>query len=86
MPFRAGLLASADVAPEFLGGWQQAGSAGGEEGLVGVAGLDGCGEGVVDLEDGFFSAVVAVFGFVFALHDGESVHDVADGMAESRSR
>ncbi len=33
------------------------------------------------MEDGFFGAVVAVFGFVFALHDGEGVQDVADGMA-----
>lgn len=24
---------------------------------------------------------MAVFGFVFALHDGEGVHDVADGLA-----
>ena len=52
-----------------------------QEGLVGHAGLHRLTEGVVDLEDGFFGAVVAVFGFVFALHDGEGVYDVADGMA-----
>jgi hypothetical protein len=38
------------------------------------------------LEDGFFVAVVAVFGIGIALHDGECVHDVAEGMTESRSR
>ncbi len=38
--------------------------------------------GVADLEDGFFgAAVAAVFSFVFALHDAEGFHDVADGMA-----
>ncbi len=52
-----------------------------EEGLVGVAGCDGLGEGVVDLEDGFFGAVVAVFGLVLAFDDGEGVHDVGHGMA-----
>ena len=62
------------AAGEVGGGWVQ-------QGLVGHAGLHGLGEGVVDLEDGFFGAVVAVFGLVFALHDGEGVHDVADGMA-----
>jgi hypothetical protein len=56
------------------GGWVQ-------EGLVGVAGLDGFTEGVVDLEDGGLAAVVGVFGLVFALHDEEGVYDVADGMA-----
>lgn len=56
------------------GGWVH-------KGLVRQAGLHGLGEGVVDLEDGLFGAVVAVFGLVFALHDGEGVHYVADGMA-----
>ena len=36
-----------------------------EKGLIGGAGGDGVGEGVVDLEDGFFCAVGAVFGLVF---------------------
>ena len=58
-----------------IGGWR------GEEGLVRGAGGDGLGEGVVDLEDGFFGAVGAVFGFVFAFDDGEGVHDVGHGMA-----
>jgi hypothetical protein len=52
-----------------------------EEGLVGIACRHRLTEAVVDLENGFFGAVVAVFGFVFALHDGEGVYDVADGMA-----
>ncbi len=54
----------------------------GEESLVGVAGADGLLEGVVDLKDGFLRAVeAAVLGFVFALHDGEVVHDVGNGIA-----
>lgn len=52
-----------------------------EEGLVSRAARHGLGEGVVDLEDGFFGAVGAVFGFVFAFDDGEGVHDVGHGMA-----
>jgi hypothetical protein len=39
-----------------------------------VAGWDGFGEHAVDVEDGGLGAVVAVFGFVMALHDGEGVH------------
>ena len=66
-------------------GWVAATGIGGrrvEEGLVGVAGADGFLEGVVDLKDGFLRAVdAAVLGFVFALHDGEGVHDVGDGIA-----
>lgn len=34
---------------------------------------------MVDLEDGFFGAVGAVFGFVLAFDDGEGVHDVGCG-------
>ena len=53
-----------------------------EQGLVGNPTCHGFGEGVVDLEDGFFGAVVAVvFGFVFAFDDGEGVHDIGHGMA-----
>lgn len=50
-----------------IGGW------GIQQSLVGAAGLHRLTEGVVDLEDGVFGAVVAVFGFVFALHDGKGV-------------
>ncbi len=64
------------MATRGIGGWWI------EEGLVGAARGDGAGEGVVDLEDGFFGAVVAVvFGFVFAFDDGEGVHDIGHGMA-----
>ena len=52
--------------------------------LIGNAGLHRLTEGVVDLEDGGFGAVVAMFGLVLALHDREGVHDVADGMAAAR--
>jgi hypothetical protein len=37
----------------------------------------GFGEGVVDLEDCVFGAVVAVLFLVFALHDREGVEEVA---------
>ena len=49
--------------------------------MIGNAARHGVGEGVVDLEDGVFGAVGAVFGFVFAFEDGEGVHDVGHGMA-----
>lgn len=63
------------MATRRIGGWWV------EQGLVGNPTCHGFGEGVVDLEDGFFGAVGAVFGFVFSFDDGEGVHDVGHGMA-----
>lgn len=51
------------------GGWV-------EEGLVRLAASYGSSHGVVDLEDGVFSAVVTVGFFVFAFDYGEGIHDV----------
>lgn len=51
-------------------------------GLVGLAGLHGGGEGVVDFEDDAFGAIVAVELFlVLALHVWEGVQDVGHGGA-----
>lgn len=51
-------------------------------GLVGMPGLHGFGEGVVDFEDDAFGAVVAVeLLLVLALYDGEGVQDVGHGGA-----
>src|SRR5512137_69972 len=51
-------------------------------GLVGLAGLHGGGEGVVDFEDDAFGAVVAVeLRLVLALYDGEGVQDVIHRVA-----
>src|SRR5579884_2061016 len=47
-----------------------------EAGLVGVAGAHGLVHGVVELEDDALGAVLAVGRFVFALDDGEGLHDV----------
>ena len=48
--------------------------------LVGLAGADGLGEGVVDFEDDTFGAVVAPLLIVFALHDGAGVQDAGHGV------
>jgi hypothetical protein len=59
----------------------------GEAGLIGVAGADGFGEGVVDFQDDVFGAVVAVeIGLVLALHDGEGVQVVGHGGARRGER
>ena len=55
-----------------------------EAGLVGVAGADGLGHGVVDFEDDALGAVVAVLRLVLTLDDGEGVHDVGHGVARGR--
>ncbi len=53
-----------------------------EAGWVGLAGLYGFGEGVVDLDDGAPGAVVAVESFlVLAASDGEGVHNVGHDIA-----
>ncbi len=64
-----------------------------EAGLVGDAGADGFGHGVVDGEDGVFGDVGAGLGDlavlvgdggafdVFEFYDGEGFHDVLDGVA-----
>ena len=41
-----------------------------EAGLIGLAGADGLGHGVIDLEDDAFGAVVATPPLVLALHCG----------------
>ena len=55
-----------------------------EAGLVGLAGGDGVLHGVVDFEDGSLGAVFAVFCLFLALHDGEGIHDVVNGVAWGR--
>ena len=70
-----------------IGGWRV------EARLVGLAGFDGGGEGVVDFEDGVFGEVATGLddfsggvgllgaGLVFAADDGEGVHDVGRVLA-----
>lgn len=60
-----------------VGGW-----AGGwvEEGLVGLAGVDGLLHRVVDFKDYLLGPVLAVLLFVLPLDDGECFHDVVDGV------
>jgi len=48
-----------------------------EQGLVGLASLDGLLHGVVDLQDDALGTVLTVGGFVLALDDGEGIHNVA---------
>ena len=62
------------VVGEWAGGWI-------ETGLIGPAGPDGVGEGVVDCENGFLGAEAAIGSYVLALHDGERLHYVVDGVA-----
>ncbi len=52
-----------------------------EDRLVGLAGGDGCGHGVVAFEDDALGAVLAVGGLVLAPHDRERVEDVVDVVA-----
>jgi len=52
-----------------------------EQGLVGLASLDGVLHGVVDLQNDALGAVLAVGGFVLALDDGEGAKDVGQLVA-----
>ena len=49
--------------------------------MVGLAGLDGLGEGVIGFEDDALGSVVAPLLFVLALDDGEGVHDISHSVA-----
>ena len=51
-----------------------------QDGLVGFAGADGVGHGVVDFENDSLGAVLAVGFLVLAFDDRESLHDVIDGV------
>lgn len=59
------------------------GSRGISQGLPGALGLE---EFVVEGEDDFLGEVAAVLLGILPFHDGESLHDVVNGMAGMRSR